>query len=66
MVSSIGAIGVNKILTISTDTRTVNYLLTGNSWATIRDQIYRDFGTISGEVFSRLLDIVQEAYNAAE
>jgi len=65
-VSRLGAAGVNKLLSISTDTRTINYLLTGNSWATIRDQIYRDFGTLSGDMLSRLLNVAQEAYNAAE
>jgi len=63
-VTKLGEMGVNKILAISTNTRTVFYPIAGNSLVNIRDQIYRDFGTISGELLSRqIMGFVQEAYN---
>jgi len=65
-ISKLGETAINKMLVISTDTKTVYYPLT-DRWATIRSQIYRDFGTISGELLSQLIEkLARKVYDEAK
>jgi hypothetical protein len=62
----VGTVGVNRMLGISTNTRTIHYQINGNSWATIQNQIRRDFGKMSGYALSHLLKLGLEAFNEGE
>jgi hypothetical protein len=66
VLSKAGSIKVNKMLGISTDTRTINYLLTGKKWENIQNQIRRNFGDMAGDVLGRIIELVLEAFNEAE
>jgi RHS repeat-associated protein len=55
----------NKILSISTDRKTMSYTL-NNKWNTLSQKIRNDFGDMSGEAVSRILNEAKKVYDAAQ
>jgi hypothetical protein len=56
----------NKMLSISTSSKTINYNLNGNKWDVLRKNIRDDFGDMTGEAVSNILNEAKKVYDEAQ
>jgi RHS repeat-associated protein len=66
VVGNLVANGVNKLLTIDIDGKKIDYVLNGSRWATVRDNIRRDFGTLNAELLLQIVNEAKKVYDASQ
>ena len=62
IINNVTKTGIDKVLSISTGGKTVNYMINGNRWETIQQNIRQEFGNLSGNVVEEILNAARKVY----
>jgi hypothetical protein len=66
LVGEVVAGKAEKLLTINAGGKNMSYVLNGNSWGTIKQKIYNDYGKMLGDTVSKIMEGAKKVYDAAQ